>query len=74
MIHEAFGACYGCEADMEAMGALLGKASDNIAGIYAGRTGQAAAGWRAAMRAETWYVGQEAVDAGLADSVLQMAG
>lgn len=70
MIHDGFGLAIGNAADMREMAGLLDKQSGNIAGIYADRTGQPADQWRAAMLAETWYVGQEAVDAGLADFVL----
>ena len=69
MIHDGFGMAIGNAKDMRDMAALLDKTSDNIASIYADRTGQPAAQWREAMLAETWYVGQEAVDAGLADWV-----
>ena len=69
MIHDGLGMAIGDAADMRKMADLLDQASGNIASIYADRTGQPAAQWREAMRAETWYVGQEAVDAGLADTV-----
>ncbi len=69
MIHDAFGMGIGNAVDMRALADLLDQQSDNIAGIYADRSGKPVAQWRAAMRAETWYVGQEAVDAGLADTV-----
>jgi ATP-dependent Clp endopeptidase proteolytic subunit ClpP len=69
MIHDGFGVCIGNESDMNEMAALLSKTSDNIASIYAERTGQPASQWREAMRAESWYSAQEAVDARLADSV-----
>lgn len=70
MIHDGFALCVGNAADMMETAALLDKTSDNIASIYAERTGKSAAEWRTAMKAETWYIGQEAVDAGLADRVL----
>jgi len=69
MIHDAFGMGIGNADDMRALADLLDQQSGNIAGIYAGRSGKPVAQWREAMRAETWYVGQEAVDAGLADTV-----
>lgn len=48
----------------------LDKTSDNLASIYAERTGKGTSGsWRQVMRDETWYSAQEAVDAGLADLV-----
>lgn len=67
MIHDGFGLCIGNAADMHEQADLLDRVSDNIASIYADRTGKPVADWRAAMLAETWYIGQEAVDAGLAD-------
>jgi ATP-dependent protease ClpP protease subunit len=69
MIHDAFGMAIGNAADMRDMADLLDQQSENIAGIYADRSGKPVADWREAMRAETWYVGQQAVDAGLADRV-----
>jgi ATP-dependent Clp endopeptidase proteolytic subunit ClpP len=69
MIHEAFGLAIGNAADMRQMADMLDQQSGNIAGIYADRSGKPVSEWRDAMRAETWYVGQEAVDAGLADEV-----
>lgn len=73
MIHDGFALCVGNAADMMETAKLLDKTSDNIASIYAERTGKPVAEWRAAMLAETWYIGQEAVDAGLADTVLTKA-
>lgn len=70
MIHDAWGVCFGNAADMQAMGGLLDKISDNIAAIYSLRAGGTTAEWRQSMLAETWYTGAEAVDAGLADEVL----
>jgi len=69
MIHDAFGMGIGNSKDLHEFADLLDRQSDNIAGIYADRSGRPVAQWREAMRAETWYVGQEAVDAGLADYV-----
>lgn len=67
MVHDGFGMCIGNAADMREQAELLSRVSDNIASIYADRTGKPKDDWRAAMLAETWYIGQEAVDAGLAD-------
>ena len=70
MIHDAFGAAVGNEAEMRAMADTLSKVSANIAGMYAERAGTGTAGsWRALMRAETWYTAAEAVEAGLADVI-----
>jgi ATP-dependent protease ClpP protease subunit len=68
MIHDASGICIGNASDMQEMVDLLDRCSDNIADIYAQRAGGTTAQWRAAMQAETWYTGLEAVAAGLADS------
>lgn len=67
MVHDGFGLCIGNASDMREQAELLDRVSDNIASIYADRTGKPKDDWRTAMLAETWYIGQEAVDAGLAD-------
>lgn len=68
-IHDAWGVCVGPAADMRDTADLLDMQSENIAAIYAAKADTDAAEWRGLMQAETWFVGQEAVDAGLADSV-----
>ncbi len=70
MIHEGYAAAIGDSNDMRKMADLLDKASDNIASIYAERSGKPADYWRSAMRSETWYSDAEAVSAGLADGIL----
>lgn len=70
MIHEASGLCMGNSVDMRELADLLDKTSGNIADIYARRSGRSAEEHRTAMRNETWYSDQEAVDAGLADAVV----
>lgn len=70
MVHEVSGVCAGPAQDMRAEADLLDRFSDNIASIYAARTGKPASQWRQAMLAETWYFGAQAVDAGLADRVV----
>jgi ATP-dependent Clp endopeptidase proteolytic subunit ClpP len=69
MIHDAWGLAIGNAADMQAMADLLNRASANIAGIYADAGTMTAAEYRDLMLAETWFTADEAVDAGLADSV-----
>jgi len=67
MIHDASGVCLGDASDMEEMAELLDLISDNIADAYASRAGGTREQWRDRMRAETWYLPEDAVDAGLAD-------
>lgn len=68
MIHDAWGICLGNAADMADMAGMLNKVSDNIAAVYAARSGDVKT-WRKAMQAESWYTADEAVAAGLADRV-----
>ncbi|WP_053197421.1 head maturation protease, ClpP-related [Streptomyces viridochromogenes] len=72
MVHEASGLCVGEAADMIKMAELLDKISDNIAGAYAARAGGTEAEWRQVMKNETWYRGEEAVAAGLADEYVSV--
>lgn len=69
MIHDAAGIEIGNAAIMREMADFLDKQSDNIATIYAAHAGGTAEEWRNLMLAETWFMAQEAVDAGLADEV-----
>lgn len=70
MIHEASGYCMGDATDMQQMADILGKISDNIAGAYAAKAGGSSEEWRGTMRAETWYLPEDAVAAGLADEAV----
>ncbi len=70
MIHDAWGICIGAASDMRGVAELLDRLSDNIAAIYASKSGGDVAEWRTAMLAESWYSADEAVAAGLADSVV----
>lgn len=69
MIHEASAVCMGTAAEMRATAEMLTKCTKSIASLYAKRSGTPADEWLTAMAAETWYVGQEAIDAGLADAI-----
>jgi ATP-dependent protease ClpP protease subunit len=71
MIHDASGLTYGNAKDMQDMADLLNRVSNNIADIYAQQAGGTKEEWRAYMQEETWYSSDEAVEAGLAHSVLQ---
>ncbi|CAM5718226.1 ATP-dependent Clp protease proteolytic subunit [Streptomyces fumanus] len=70
MIHDASGVCLGNAADMEEMAELLDLISDNIADAYAARAGGTREQWRERMRAETWYLPEDAVENGLADEAI----
>jgi ATP-dependent protease ClpP protease subunit len=69
MIHDGSGLTWGNEADHLATASLLGKLSNNIADVYSQQANGTVEDWRALMRAETWYTGQEALDAGLVDAI-----
>lgn len=69
MIHDAWGLCVGNADDMHKTAAELDHFSDNIASVYADKAGGGVEKWRAAMQAESWFSADEAVTAGLADSV-----
>lgn len=71
MIHDAMGVCIGNCTEMQMMADILDGVSDNIADVYASRAGGTLEQWRELMRAETWYYnGEAAVEAGLADRVV----
>ncbi|RKN61868.1 Clp protease ClpP [Streptomyces klenkii] len=72
MIHDASGLCMGNASDMRELADLLDLQSDNIADVYAARAGGSRDEWRQRMTAETWYLADEAVKAGLADEVAQL--
>jgi hypothetical protein len=74
MIHEGHSICIGNSADMMGLASKLDRASDNIASIYAEKTGGTVEQWREYMRAETWFNATEAVKAGLADEVQGQSG
>lgn len=73
MIHDGHVTMQGNAADLTRMVDQLNRASDNIASVYAERTGMDVEVWRDAMRAETWFNAEEAVAAGLADEVSKSA-
>lgn len=69
MIHDASGLTIGNAADHQEMADLLNSLSDTIAAIYAERAGDSVEEWRDKMRAETWFTAEQAVAAGLADTI-----
>lgn len=71
MIHCAWTIAYGNANDMRAEADLLDKCDTVIASQYVKRSGQTMDAIKALMDAETWFTAQEAVDAGLVDSVAE---
>jgi ATP-dependent Clp endopeptidase proteolytic subunit ClpP len=71
MIHKAWTIRVGNADEMREMAATLDKTDENMAGIYARRSGQSVEAIMAAMTAETWYSADEAVEAGLADKAIK---
>lgn len=69
MIHDALAMAYGNAGELRELADLLDKMSDNIADIYGQKAGGGVEFWRERMRAESWYTGAEAVEAGLADEM-----
>lgn len=67
MIHNPSGICVGEATDMRKMAAVLDKLRDSIAMAYIAKTGKDADEVNTAMDEESWFIGQEAVDFGLAD-------
>lgn len=72
MIHDAKAYAGGNAEQMRKAADLLDRVSDNIADIYQVRSGQGTVdSWRALMKAgDEWYSGNEALDSGLVDEVL----
>jgi len=72
MVHNAFAMACGDAEDMRTMASHLERNTKNIASIYAARSGKTPEHWLGMMDKESWFTGQEAVDAGLADKVIPM--
>lgn len=71
MIHPAWGVCMGNAADMQETAALLAKLSGQIAEVYSDYSGKPVDECSAAMDAETWMTGTEAVAFGLCDKLIE---
>lgn len=71
MIHNVSGGAWGNAEELQSAAELIDKLQADIASFYARRTGQELEVVEAAMAAETWFNGAEAVAWGLADEVLQ---
>lgn len=70
MIHNAWGFTVGDHGDHEDMASVLAHQDGIIAGIYSSRSGGDAEHFRTLMEAETWLTADAAVEAGLADEVI----
>ena len=73
MIHNPASIVWGDARDMLKEAEVLDKLADGLAGDYSRRMGISIPEARALMDEETWYLGQEAVDAGFADTTYQGA-
>lgn len=71
MIHDPYGGVLGTADDMRAQAELLDKVKGQILDAYQRKSKTARKQLDAWMKAETWFTGQEAVDAGLADKVTE---
>ena len=70
MIHDTSTIAWGPAAVMEKTRKLLDKLSNSYAHVYAARAGGTRDEWREAMKAESWYTAEEAVEAGLANRLI----
>lgn len=73
MIHNPWAFAIGNAADMRAMADTLDKISEPLVKVYTNKTGKPAEEIRGLLDAETWYTGAEAVEAGLADVLLELS-
>lgn len=71
MVHNGWAVCCGDMNDMAKTAEMLAKTTTNLASIYAEKSGGTVDDWLAVMAEETWMTADEAVEAGLADSVIQ---
>lgn len=71
MIHDAWTFTVGNASELMDTAARLDALDGTIAGIIAARTGMDVEDVRAAMDAETWYGAADALDAGMADSIIE---
>ena len=71
MIHNAWGLAIGNRHELRALADQLEGIDDNIARIIAARTGMELEDVKSAMDAETWYFGDEALESGFCDEVIE---
>lgn len=68
MIHDPWAFAQGNAEDMRRAALMLEKHGDTLSQIYSEETGRDRDECREAMKSETWFTGEEAVEWGLADS------
>lgn len=71
MIHDAWTVAAGDAGDLRAAAERLDVTSQELAKLYAARAKRTETEMRDLMRAETWFTGEEALAAGLADRVAE---
>lgn len=71
LIHGAWSQGMGNSEEMAQLAADLNQITDNLATIYAEKTGQEPAYWRELMKRDTTFTAEQAVEAGLADAVAE---
>lgn len=72
LIHGAWSQGMGNSEEMAQLAADLNQITDNLATIYAEKTGQEPSYWRELMKKDTTFTAEQAVEAGLADAVDEM--
>ena len=73
MIHQNHGLLYGTSEDFVAKAEFLAKADKELSALYGKRMNKSAAATLKLLQQETWYTSSEAVTAGLADGVVEIA-
>jgi ATP-dependent protease ClpP protease subunit len=71
MVHDGFAQAIGNAADLRELADHLDRTSNQIASVYSDHTGRPVSYWRDVMRAETWYLAPDAIEAGLADRLIE---
>lgn len=71
MIHNPAGGTFGESEEMRKMADLLDDIRDNIANIYAAKTGKPRDEILALMAAETWFTAAQAAEAGFVDEITE---
>lgn len=69
LIHGAWSQGVGNSEEMAQLSADLNEITDNLATIYAEKTGHESEYWRELMKQDTTFTAEQAVEAGLADAV-----